>query len=155
MSETSTISAEGSGLGVRRARSVEVSWGDCDAAGVVFYPRYYAWFDLLTHGLLGSVGLSHRSIGERYGGAMTPLVHAEADFRSSASHGDVLEAVSVVARVGGRSFTVRHRLSLGERLVVEGAEVRVWGIPVPGAGVGFTAAPIPEEVRRRLLGEAG
>ena len=29
-------------------REVEIEWGDCDAAGIVFYPRYFAMFDAST-----------------------------------------------------------------------------------------------------------
>ena len=29
-------------------RQVEIEWGDCDAAGIVFYPRYFAMFDAST-----------------------------------------------------------------------------------------------------------
>jgi len=29
-------------------RIVRVQWGDCDPAGIVFYPRYFEWFDAST-----------------------------------------------------------------------------------------------------------
>ena len=29
-------------------RTVRVQWGDCDPAGIVFYPRYFEWFDACT-----------------------------------------------------------------------------------------------------------
>ena len=30
------------------ARTVRIEWGDCDPAGIVFYPRYFAMFDHST-----------------------------------------------------------------------------------------------------------
>ena len=29
-------------------RTIRVQWGDCDPAGIVFYPRYFEWFDACT-----------------------------------------------------------------------------------------------------------
>lgn len=26
-------------------RTIRIEWGDCDPAGIVFYPRYFEWFD--------------------------------------------------------------------------------------------------------------
>ena len=33
-------------------RRLAIEWGDCDAAGIVFYPRYFAMFDASTAYLL-------------------------------------------------------------------------------------------------------
>ena len=29
-------------------RNIRIEWGDCDPAGIVFYPRYFAMFDTST-----------------------------------------------------------------------------------------------------------
>lgn len=129
-------------------RRIHVSWGDCDASGIVFYPRYYAWFDACTHALLEGLGLGHHALRRDHGALGLTLVHAAADFRSPATYGDVLGATSRVARVGTSSLTVAHLLALGERVVVEGSEIRVWAIA--GAGGGIEAAPFPAAVRERL-----
>lgn len=134
----------------RHTRTLEVTWGDCDAAGVVFYPRYYAWFDACTHALLSAAGLGHHALRETYGAIGTPLVKASAHFRSSATYDDVLTARSEIAAIGRRSFTVAHVLSLGDRIVVEGEEVRVWALPDDG---GMRAAPLPDAVRAILEGD--
>ena len=138
--------------GLSHTRKIEVSWGDCDAAGVVFYPRYYAWFDACTHAMLGAAGLGHHALRERYGVIGTPLVRTSAEYRSPATYDDVLEARSTVTRVGRSSFTVTHRLELDGRLVVEGEEVRVWAAPDAEAEHGIRAAEIVPEVRAVLSG---
>ena len=38
-------------------RTVKIEWGDCDPAGIVFYPRYFAFFDASTHALFEAAGL--------------------------------------------------------------------------------------------------
>lgn len=32
-------------------RTLQVEWGDCDAAGIVHFPRYFAWFDAVLQQL--------------------------------------------------------------------------------------------------------
>jgi len=113
-------------FGLRSTRRIEVTWGDCDAAAVVFYPRYYEWFDACTHVLLNAAGLDHRTLGQKYGLLGTPLIQASAKFMSPATYGDVLEAESHISKIVDRGFTVNHRFSIRGRVVVEGEEVRVW-----------------------------
>lgn len=137
--------------GRAHAREVEVSWGDCDAAGVVFYPRYYAWFDASTHALLTAAGLDHHALRATYGVLGTPLVRASATFLGPVTFGDRLRAECVVREVGTKSFTVHHRLLLAGAPVVEGEEVRVWAEAVPGPRPAMRARPIPEAVRAILL----
>lgn len=139
--------------GLAHTRAIEVSWGDCDAAGIVFYPRYYAWFDACTHALLGRAGLDQRTLVAEYGVVGASLVQASARFASPATYGDILTAESRIIRVGRSSFTVSHRLAIGERLVTEGEEVRVWAERCVEAAHGIRAAAIPAAVRARLLGE--
>lgn len=141
--------------GVTLTRALEVTWGDCDAAGVVFYPRYYAWFDTCTHSLLTHLGLDHHHLREAFGLVGTPLVSSSASFRSSATFGDVLTAISRLVRLGGRSFTVQHQLRIGERVVVEGEEVRVWAMPGDGPGPSMRAVEPPPAIRQMLTERMG
>lgn len=145
---------DGSAPGIRHTRTIAVSWGDCDAAGVVFYPRYYAWFDASTHAMLDAVGLDHHRLRRDFGALGTPLVRAEADFRSSATFGDALTAECWIEKLGTRSFTVAHRLRLGDRIVVEGREVRVWAEAGSAGGPPMRVKAIPPEIRV-VLGGAG
>ena len=40
-------------------RNTRIEWGDCDPAGIVFYPRYFAMFDSCTTGLFSqALGMS-------------------------------------------------------------------------------------------------
>ena len=113
-------------FGLRGTRRIEVTWGDCDAASVVFYPRYYEWFDACTHALLSRAGLDHHTLRQTHGLLGTPLIQASAKFLSPATFGDVLDAESHISKIVDRGFTVSHRFCVGSRVVVEGEEVRVW-----------------------------
>ncbi len=136
--------------GLSHELTIHVSWGHCDAAGVVFYPQYFAWFDLCTHALLDSVGLDHHHLRAHHGLVGTPLVDARAQFFAPATYGHELTARSWVAELGQRSFTVRHRLSRGESPLCEGHEKRVWAKADPADPLKLSSVPIPEPVRELL-----
>jgi acyl-CoA thioesterase FadM len=36
----------------------DVTWGDCDPAGIIFYPNYFRWIDSGTWNLFFTVGLT-------------------------------------------------------------------------------------------------
>ena len=37
-------------------RTVRIEWGDCDPAGIVYYPRYFQMFDASTQYLFEAAG---------------------------------------------------------------------------------------------------
>ena len=40
-------------------RKVRIEWGDCDPAGIVFFPRYFEMFDASTaHAFRGALGMT-------------------------------------------------------------------------------------------------
>ena len=43
-----------------------IEWGDCDDAGIVFYPNYFRWFDNAFHHLLRQCGIGQRILVERF-----------------------------------------------------------------------------------------
>lgn len=126
-----------------------VDWGDCDPAGIVFYPRYFAWFDRAAHRLFEAADLHHQRVRSALGGIGLGLVDAQASFKRPATYGDRVRAESAVERLGARSLTLSHRLFVGDACIVEGREVRVW--LVEAAGV-MQAAPLPAVVRACLEG---
>src|SRR5687767_3250683 len=102
---------------------VEVDWGDCDPADIVFYPNYFAWLDRATWRLFSRAGLARDRLAGEFGLGGFPLVKAGLAFSSPAFPGDVLVITSRVARWGASSFTVEHRIAKRDgALVAEGAE---------------------------------
>ena len=132
----------------RNRIDVRASWGDCDAAGIIFYPNYFRWFDECTQALLHSVGLDQRSLRREFGIVGTAAVDASARFTSPVSYGDVMQAVSYVERWGTASFTVYHRFDREETMAVEGREVRIWAKRGPDGRL--RTEPVPESFRRLL-----
>jgi 4-hydroxybenzoyl-CoA thioesterase len=128
--------------------SVTVEWGDCDEAGIVFYPNYFYWFDCTFQRFLRSRGLSQRELKRRFD-AVTPIVETGATFRGPARYDDDLEVEAAIALCGEKRFRMSYRLISGGALIVDGFEVRAWA--VRGADGRMKGAPIDEEFRTAVM----
>jgi YbgC/YbaW family acyl-CoA thioester hydrolase len=105
--------------------SVTIEWGDCDEAGIVFYPNYFYWFDCAFQRLLRARGLSQRELRKRFG-AVTPIVQANCDFKAPARYDDVLDIAVAIEADGERRFRVGYHFSSSGKTIGKGHEIRVW-----------------------------
>jgi acyl-CoA thioesterase FadM len=131
---------------------ITVRWSDADPAGIVFYPRFYEWYDLGTETLFESVGLPWPATFERYAIVGVPIVESGSTFLSPVRYGDVVTLASSVAWMKDRTFRMEHEISVGERVCARGFEVRAWVRRPETAGGPLHAAALPPEVRARLAG---
>jgi 4-hydroxybenzoyl-CoA thioesterase len=132
---------------------VRIAWGDCDEAGIVFYPNYFYWMDSAFQTVLRTHGLNQRLLRQRYGVVGTPIVDAGARFRAPASYEDLLSIEARIDHWGSKSFRVAYVGLRAEVVVFDGFEVRVWA--TAGANGGLKTAPIAPEFRTLLGGPAG
>ena len=131
---------------------VEIQFGDCDPAGIVYYPNYFRYFDNATAALFSAAfGMNKRAWLERHGIAGIPMVDTGARFIKPGRFGDVVEIVSAITELGRSSFSVTHALSNGGEPAVEAHEKRVWVIKTADGSI--KAAPLPDDVRRILGGQ--
>ena len=90
---------------------VQVGWGDCDPAGIVFYPRFYAWMDTVSHVLAREMGIPRESMIPPCSDMLGfPVVGTQAQYLTPARMDDVLEVRTWVARVGRSSLSLRHEI---------------------------------------------
>lgn len=127
-------------------RSVQVRFGDCDPAGIVFYPRYFEMFNnLVEDWCADALGTSFQELhGVR--GLGLPTVHIETDFVATSKLGDRLGAALSVLKIGGASVTVSIRLRGGDR----GERVRATLVLVLMDLQAARATRIPEAMRERM-----
>lgn len=131
---------------------VEIQFGDCDPAGIVYYPNYFRFFDNATAALLSAAfGMNKRAWVEQHGIAGIPMVDTGARFIKPSRFGDVVEIVSAITELGRSSFSVAHALSNDGELAVEAHEKRVWVVRTADGGI--KAAALPDDVRRALGGQ--
>ena len=131
-------------------RTVRIEWGDCDAAGIVFYPRYFAMFDAATHHLIEAAGWNRVELRREFDIIGFPMVDTRAKFLLPSSYGDDIVIETHVAAMRRSSFDVEHRVFRPEGLAIEAFETRVWSGPHPEDPSRLKGYEIPAAVRRRL-----
>lgn len=128
-------------------RIVRIEWGDCDAADMVFYPRYFAIFNECTVRMFEAAGFGLREMLARFDVSGIPMVETRARFVRPSRFGDDLRILSRVTEIRRSSFDVHHAAYLGDDLSLEGFETRVWVRAAPDRPGGLAAVNIPAEVR--------
>ena len=115
-------------------RPVRIEWGDCDPAGIIFYPRYFEIFDASTSALFESaMGMTKIQLLKTFNFAGYPLARTRARFLKPTRFGDDV-TVDTSVKFGRASFEIEHRLSLNGETCVECSETRVWVVRDPASG---------------------
>jgi acyl-CoA thioesterase FadM len=133
---------------------VTVEWGDCDPAGIIYYPTYFKWWDQGAWRLFWAVGIDRRLMRTDLGGVEIPILNAEGTFQSTVTPGDRLVVESRVERWGNSSFRVAHKVTGAEgRAVAYGHEVRCWVTNSAVAPGQFRSTRIPDDIVVRFGGQ--
>lgn len=124
----------------------QVHWGDCDPAGIIFYPTYFRWMDAATWAFMDAVGYSAKRMRAEH--RAMPLVSADCRFMAPAEQGDRCEVRSRIARFGGKSFVVAHDIVRSDGVALaSGTETRVWGRYADGPGSPMKGEAIPDALK--------
>ncbi|HXN27701.1 MAG TPA: thioesterase family protein [Candidatus Acidoferrales bacterium] len=136
-------------------KNLLVEWGQCDPAGIVFYPQYLAWFDDCTTALFRNAGMPTRALFRQHAILGVPLVDVRVRFLVASTFGDELLAESTVTEFRRSSFIIRHQFFKAGALAVEGFETRVWAGTDPANPERMKSRPVPAEVIERLSKAGG
>ncbi len=124
----------------------KVHWGDTDAAGIVWFPRFLAWFEDAEEELYASLGQPRQKLLDEFAFGM-PRVELQTRFHSPARAGDIVR-IGLASRVENRR-RIRHDFEIREdptnRLLATGS-VRV-GCIERGT---FAPRDLPMEVVRLI-----
>lgn len=129
--------------------SVRIGWGDCDPAGIVFYPRYFAFFNEATGALFESVGMPKPLLLKTYDVVGYPVVEISATFSRPCTFGDDV-VIETSIEWGRSSFKLHHILLNQGALAVECRETRVWAVRNPASPNGIRSSPIPNDLKSRF-----
>jgi 4-hydroxybenzoyl-CoA thioesterase len=125
-------------------RTVRIEWGDCDPAGIIFYPRYFEIFDASTSALFErALGLTKFQSLKAFNFSGFPLARTRASFLRPTRFGDDVRVETKIS-FGRSSFEIKHRLSLKGETCVDCTETRVW--VVRDANGRLKSHLVPEEV---------
>jgi 4-hydroxybenzoyl-CoA thioesterase len=132
---------------------VDVSWGHCDPAGIVYYPRFFEMFHAAMETWFAAcLQLPYDAVivGRKIG---FPSVHTDADFVAPTRFGERVGVELRVARLGASSirFAYTIRGPGGE------ADVRATGTTVcavmdldPQSATFRRAVPVPADLRAKI-----
>ncbi|HEX6361430.1 MAG TPA: acyl-CoA thioesterase [Albitalea sp.] len=130
----------------RAVYRLRVEFGDCDPAGIVWFPNFFRWIDAASRHFFVECGVPPWHELERSTGIIgTPLVDTRARFVKSASYGDVLDIETAIVEWRRKSFVQRHRVVRGDDLLMECTEVRVFAVRRSEAEGGGIKAVVPPE----------
>jgi 4-hydroxybenzoyl-CoA thioesterase len=125
---------------------VEVQFGDCDPAGIVFFPNFSRWMDAASLAFFVQCGVPPwRELVKTRGIVGTPLLEIHTRFLKAATYGEQLAVLTCVEEWRAKAFIQRHRVTRGDDLICEGTEVRAFVVREEGGRL--RAIPVPEDIR--------
>lgn len=126
---------------------VDVQFGDCDPAGIVFFPNFSRWMDSASLAFFRSCGLPPWRVLERERGIVgTPLLEINTRFFKPATYGERIEVHTCVEEWSAKTFRHRHVVMRGDDKLCEGTEVRAFVIRDPANPERIKAIPIPDDI---------
>ena len=126
-------------------------FGDCDPAGIAYFPRYFDMLNSVVEDWWGTMGLPWKTLfGERRIGL--PTVRFEADFKAPALLGDELRFTLAIRRIGSKSVDLEHTIRRGATILWQATQILVvtsldthrsmiWPEDLRAALVSFQEAP--------------
>lgn len=127
---------------------VQVQFGDCDPAGIVFFPNYSRWMDESSLGFFMAQGIPPwRELVKTRGIVGTPLLEIHTRFLRAATYGETIEVHTTIESWAAKTFTHRHVVKRGDTVLCEGTEVRAFVRKHPDDPDRIQAIPVPEDIR--------
>lgn len=127
---------------------VTVHFGDCDPAGIVFFPNYARWMDQASLAFFMACGVPPWRELERDRGIVgTPLLETNTRFHQPATYGEQLEIHTSVQEWRRKVFVHQHRVLRNGELLCEGREVRAFVVRSIEEGGRLKAIAVPPDLR--------
>jgi 4-hydroxybenzoyl-CoA thioesterase len=121
---------------------IEVQFGDCDPAGIVFFPNFSRWMDAASHDYFLQCGLPPwREIEALPGCIGAPLLEIHSRFHASATYGETLDIHTMTEEWRGKVFVQRHRIVRGDTLICEFRATRALCVKQPDGKLKAIAVP--------------
>jgi 4-hydroxybenzoyl-CoA thioesterase len=127
---------------------VDVLFGDCDPAGIVFFPNFSKWMDASSLHFFMQCGVPPwRELVQTRGIIGTPLLEISTRFMRPATYGQTIEIETSVIDWGTKVFTHRHVVRRGDVILCEGTEKRAFCIRHPDDPERIKAIEVPEDIK--------
>ena len=138
-------------MSVSHTLTHRVQFSETDMAGVVHFSNYFKWMEEVEHSFFRSIGLS---VIQPQGDAHLswPRVAASCDYLGPVRFEDEVELQLQLTRVGEKSISYEVRFLKAGNPVARG---KITAVCVLVSDGGFTAIPIPEEIRAKMMPGTG
>jgi 4-hydroxybenzoyl-CoA thioesterase len=131
---------------------VDVHFGDCDPAGIVFFPNFSRWMDEASLAFFMACGVPPwRELAKTRGIVGTPLLEIHTKFYKAATYGETIAVHTSVDEWAAKTFRHRHQVRRGDDLLCEGTEVRAFVTRDPTNPDRIKAIVIPEDIKALCL----
>jgi 4-hydroxybenzoyl-CoA thioesterase len=129
--------------------TVDIRFGDCDPAGIVFFPRYHRWMDAASLHFFMTCGVPPWHELEHQNGIIgTPLLEHHARFVKSATYGERLTISTRVEEWRPKVFLQKHVVTRGDDLICESVETRIFCKRDPADRRRIVGIPVPQDIRQ-------
>lgn len=126
--------------------TTRVEFGDCDPAGIVWFPNFFRWIDAASRNFFAGCGVPRwEETTKTIGVIGTPLVDTRTRFMKTASYGDTLDIAVRISEWREKSFVQSYRVTRGADTILECEEVRIFGGKREDGSL--RALPIPASIR--------
>ena len=127
---------------------VEVMFGDCDPAGIVFFPNFSKWMDASSLNFFVQRGVpTWRDLYKTTGIIGTPLLEINTRFISPATYGERLRVHTSIQEWRSKVFIQKHIVKRADTLICEGTEIRAFCIRHPDDPKRIKAIAVPDHIR--------
>ena len=128
--------------------AVTIEFGDCDPAGIVFYPNFQRWMDASALAFFMQCGMAPwRELVKTRGIVGAPLLEIATRFVTAATYAEELQIATHVQEWRPKVFVLHHRVTRGETLICEGTEMRVFVRRDGDNPDRLRAIPVPDDIR--------
>ncbi|HEY8613154.1 MAG TPA: thioesterase family protein [Roseomonas sp.] len=126
--------------------ATRVRFGDCDPAGIVFFPNWFVLANAAIEDLFRlRLGIDFHAMHEERG-IGTGFVHAAATFMRPGVMGDEVMLTPLIRRVGGASYALDLHIHRGEEELA-----RLDLVTATTNLASRTSVPVPADLRAALL----
>jgi len=108
---------------IKHSCEIVITFGDCDPAGIVFYPNFYRFIDRTFHDWLRQWG-SHNKLAESIDSLALGLIDCGASFHHVVRDGDVLQVNLFITEWRRKTFKVEYEAYVNDVLCLTAYEVR-------------------------------
>jgi len=127
--------------------TVDVHFGDCDPAGIVFFPNFSRWMDQSSLAFFQACGVRPwRELAATRGIIGTPVLEITTRFLLPATYGETIAVHTRIEEWRAKTFVHHHQVRRGDDLLCEGREVRAFVERRADTGR-LKAVPVPPDIR--------